>query len=337
MTVPTKNVDYYWKDFTDFLKKRDTDNYPEFFFHYCRHIHDRTVFEKYIRNAKYLFQLAKRPIGGTKILDVGCGFGIDSMIFASHGAAEVHGIDVNPDWIDTIHRYMKELHWDLPIYTKPGDASKLEFDDNTFDVVLSVEAISHYHDPDAFLAEGYRVLKKGGSLIISDGNNGANRSVRKKTYEIWDRFENGPTAQSFHGHQIKRTYVDMRKDIIAQNFKELSEEEVVELARNTFGMGDKEIVEKVELYVKDGTKPNSPFRPGVPAFNPEKNDYIEQLFDPRELAQRMDRLGFRTKPYAHFGGAGEHGLVGAANAVLRTLSPVTVLAAPTFKLVAVKN
>ncbi|MFQ5649572.1 MAG: class I SAM-dependent methyltransferase [bacterium] len=330
-------INKYWTEFTELLKHENKNGYPEFFYYYCRHILDRGVFEKYILNVRYLFDLAKRPIAGSKILDCGCGFGIDSMILAAHGAAEVNGIDVNPDWIASIHKYLKELNWDLPIRTKVGDAAKLEYPDNTFDVLLSVEAISHYRNVDSFLREAYRVLKRDGVLIISDGNNGANPRVRKKTYEIWDRFENGPVAESFHGHQIKKCYKDMRVEIIARNFPHLSGAEVDELAQNTFGMGDKAIIKACEAYVKTGTKPNSRFKTGVPAFNPEKNDYIERLFDPRDLAAQMERIGFKATPYAHFGGAGEKGLKGTVNAILRTFSPITLLAAPTFKLVGVKK
>jgi len=331
------NVYDYWSEFTELVQKKDTTKYPEFFFYYCRHVPNRELYDKYVRNARYLFELAKRPVKGCKILDVGCGFGIDSVIFAADGAESVHGIDVNPDWIDCIHKYMKELKWDLPIYTKPGDASHLDFDDNSFDVVLSVEAISHYHDPDTFLREAHRVLKVGGSLIVSDGNNGANPQVRKKTFEIWDRFENGPIADSFHGHRIEQPFVEMRKEIISESFSELPADDIEFLAKNTFGFGDKDILEAVEKYVADGAKPDSPFKPGEPAFNPRKNDYIEQLFDPRELAGRMEKIGFSAKPYAHFGGAGGDGVVSKANAVLRTFSPLTVLWSPTFKVVAVKK
>lgn len=332
-----QKLDKHWSEFTQLLRNGKSNSYPEFFYYYCRHILDRDGFEKYVRNARFLFELAKRPIEGAKILDVGCGFGIDSIIFACHGAAEVNGIDVNKDWIQSIHDYLKDLNWDLPIKTKVGDASKLDYPDNTFDVLLSVEAISHYRDVDSFMVESHRVLEPGGMLIISDGNNGANSLIRKKTYQIWDRFEHGPPATSFHGHQIKRSFIDMRQDIIAKHFSKLSQEEVDDLARNTFGMGDKEIVAACEKYVKNGEKPNRPFQYGVPAFNPEKNDYIERLFDPRDLAKQMTEIGFKVDVYAHFGGAGEKSLVSMINSVLRAMSPMTILGARAFKIVATKQ
>ncbi len=334
-----RDINKYWQEFTDLLqhKHESRNGYPEFFYYYCRHILDREVFEKYILNVKYLFELADRPIAGSRILDCGCGFGIDSMIMACYGAEDVSGIDVNPDWIASIHKYLKDLNWDLPIETKVGDAASLDFPDDTFDILMSVEAISHYRDVDLFLTEAHRVLKKGGVVIVSDGNNGANPSVRSKTYEIWDRFENGPVADSVHGHRIERTYVDMRKEIIATNFPKISSNEVNELAARTFGLGDQKIIEVVRQYLDGGEKPNSKFKIGVPAFNPQKNDYIERLFDPRDLAQQMEEIGFKATPYAHFGGAGEKGLKGKANAVLRAISPISLLAAPTFKLVGVKR
>ena len=335
MTEPRKNIDQYWEEFVDFLRKPNRNGYPDFFYHYTRHIMRRQGFEKYVLNAKYLFELCHRPIKGAKILDVGCGFGIDSMIFASLGA-EVYGIDVNPDWIETIHAYLTDLKWDLPIETKVGDASKLDYPDNTFDVVLSVEAISHYRDVDNFLEESFRVSRRGGVLIVSDGNNGANPRIRRKTHEIWRRFEHGPPTDSFYGHQIKRSFIDMRREIITKNFPDLSPAKVPELAKNTFGMGDKEIVAAVADYLQNGAKPDSPFKAGVPAFNPIKNDYIERLFDPNSLVRQMNQIGFNAKAYAHFGGAGQRGVIGTANAILRAFSPITMQAARAFKIVASK-
>lgn len=336
MVKTEKDIDQLWTEFTHLLQNGKRDSYPEFFYYYCRHILDRATFEKYILNLKYLFELGDKPIAGSKILDVGCGFGIDSIIMAANDAQEVNGIDVNEDWVRTIKTYMKDLNWDLPIKPKVGDASHLAYPDDTFDVLLSVEAISHYRDVDSFIKEAHRVLQKGGTLIISDGNNGANPLIRRKTYDIWNRFENGPTAESFHGHQIKKCYVDMRREIISEAFPELRPEEVRELARNTFGMGRDQILKVTQTYMEDGTMPASKFRRGIPAFNPEKNDYIERLFDPRKLGRQMEEIGFKVKVYAHFGGAGEKNFIGKLNSVLRFFSPLTILGARAFKIVGVK-
>ena len=96
MSHKTYDLDKLWGEFTGLLKTADRDKYPEFFFYYTRHTLTHEGFDKYVRNLNYLFEIAERPIAGSNVLDVGCGFGIDSMIMAAQGA-KVNGIDVNPD------------------------------------------------------------------------------------------------------------------------------------------------------------------------------------------------------------------------------------------------
>lgn len=51
-----------------------------------------------------------------------------------------------------------------------GDATRLPFKDESWDVVTSFDTIEHLLVPDDFLLESFRVLKKGGWLVIETPN-----------------------------------------------------------------------------------------------------------------------------------------------------------------------
>jgi MPBQ/MSBQ methyltransferase len=48
------------------------------------------------------------------------------------------------------------------------DAAQLAFPDNRFDAVMCVEAAFHFNTRGRFLREALRVLKPGGSLVLTD-------------------------------------------------------------------------------------------------------------------------------------------------------------------------
>lgn len=48
-----------------------------------------------------------------------------------------------------------------------GDAHDLPFENDKFDMVLCTEVLEHLHSPHVAIAEMYRVLKKGGTLILT--------------------------------------------------------------------------------------------------------------------------------------------------------------------------
>ena len=49
-----------------------------------------------------------------------------------------------------------------------GDAEKLPFSDNSFDIVISRLAFHHFSDPECCFSEMARVLKTGGKLVVID-------------------------------------------------------------------------------------------------------------------------------------------------------------------------
>jgi len=100
---------------------------------------------------------------GKRLLEVGYGMGTDLLTWCENGA-EVHGIDLTEEH----HRLAVEnfglhnCHADLRV----GDAAKLPFEDESFDIVYSHGVLHHTPDIEQCLSEIRRVLRPGGRLIL---------------------------------------------------------------------------------------------------------------------------------------------------------------------------
>jgi len=103
---------------------------------------------------------------GDRVLDVGCGTG-----FATEGILEfttdVHGLDQSPHQLRHAWRKFGK-HGDVRFYF--GDAERLPFADDTFDVVWSSGSIEYWPEPVAALRECRRVVKPGGDVLIVGPN-----------------------------------------------------------------------------------------------------------------------------------------------------------------------
>jgi ubiquinone/menaquinone biosynthesis C-methylase UbiE len=90
-----------------------------------------------------------------RVLEVGCGQGHLTRALADQGV-DIIGIDANPNASEIaghgLVKYMK--------------AEALEFEDGSFDTVISVHALEHIPDLDGALSEIARVLKPGGQAVF---------------------------------------------------------------------------------------------------------------------------------------------------------------------------
>jgi ubiquinone/menaquinone biosynthesis C-methylase UbiE len=104
-------------------------------------------------------------IEGRKILDVGCHVGVMARLMEKEGR-EILGVDVLEPAIEIARTFNQT---DNVMY-RCGDIFDMKFQDNAFDCVLFLETIEHVDNPDRYLKEFLRILKPGGSLIISTPN-----------------------------------------------------------------------------------------------------------------------------------------------------------------------
>jgi SAM-dependent methyltransferase len=142
-----------------------------------------------------------------------------------------------------------------------GNVSALPLPDRSVDVVMSIEAISHYYDVEHFFDECARVLRPGGHLVISDGNNGANPRIRRETEELWERFERGPMGPC-GDHDVPEPMVSRRTRLMREVFPALAPDVVSTLAERTSGMDRAAIVEAVSAHLAGGPMPDAPYRRG---------------------------------------------------------------------------
>jgi len=92
------------------------------------------------------------------VLDCGCGTGFNYPSFRD--AKRVVSLDIS----DYALKICKKQC--IPNLVK-GDAQKMPFKNNTFDVVAAIELIEHLDDDRAALREFFRVLRPGGIVVLT--------------------------------------------------------------------------------------------------------------------------------------------------------------------------
>ena len=106
---------------------------------------------------------------GSRVLDIGTAWGFNVMALARLGHHPV-GIDLVIDQFD-VGRAIADANG-LAFPVLGGDASVLPFPDESFDAITMVETFEHIYldDRPAALSECWRVLRPGGTLVLSTPN-----------------------------------------------------------------------------------------------------------------------------------------------------------------------
>lgn len=106
------------------------------------------------------YYTAAKYVQGKEVLEVGCGPGLGLGYLAKRAKRIVGG-----DYTESSLRCAQE-HYRGKMELLCLDAHTLPFRDGCFDVVLLFEVIFYLVQPDKFLEECRRVLRKGGVLIL---------------------------------------------------------------------------------------------------------------------------------------------------------------------------
>jgi ubiquinone biosynthesis O-methyltransferase len=100
-----------------------------------------------------------------RVLEIGCGAGMLCLELARK-AEWVVGIDVSHFVLNFANRVKHAVGY-TNVAFQQGDAERLAFPDNSFDVVICSEVLEHLLDPQHALTEIRRVLKHNGTCILT--------------------------------------------------------------------------------------------------------------------------------------------------------------------------
>jgi 2-polyprenyl-3-methyl-5-hydroxy-6-metoxy-1,4-benzoquinol methylase len=137
---------------------------------------------------------------GKQILDAGCGSGIlPALVARDHPSIRVTGIDENADAIE----FCKQQWKDLPnaCFEEARIDRINQLQDASLDGIAFLEVIEHITEQQAFdvLADFYRLLKKGGILVMSTPNR---KSLWPLLEIIMDSFRLAPKMGSDQHEQL---------------------------------------------------------------------------------------------------------------------------------------
>jgi phosphatidylethanolamine/phosphatidyl-N-methylethanolamine N-methyltransferase len=107
--------------------------------------------------------LATNKLGG-RVLEVGVGTGISLPLYGPN--VRIFGTDISEAMLKKAKQRVAELRLKNVEGLSVMDAEKLEFPDNSFDVVMAQYVVTAVPNPEVALDEFARVLRPGGELII---------------------------------------------------------------------------------------------------------------------------------------------------------------------------
>jgi ubiquinone/menaquinone biosynthesis C-methylase UbiE len=110
---------------------------------------------------------------GSKVLEAGCGVGAQTVILAKNSPdAEIVSIDVSLESIKQASDLIDKEKI-TNVHFRQADIFELPFEEESFDHVFICFVLEHLQEPARALMELRKVLKKGGSLTVIEGDHGS--------------------------------------------------------------------------------------------------------------------------------------------------------------------
>jgi len=138
---------------------------------------------------------------GKKVLDVGCGAGVDLVRFAKGGAVAT-GVDISASAIELARKNAE--YNGVSVELELADAEPLPFGDASFDLVFAHGVVQYSSDSQRVIDECRRVLKPGGEAIFQAYNRHSWLNALSKLMRVGLEHEDAPVLRKFSPPEFTR-------------------------------------------------------------------------------------------------------------------------------------
>lgn len=233
------------------------------------------------------FDFFTRSLKGAVFVDFGCKFGHITPILKQLGVDQVYSVDVDPEHLDQGAKFIGQRYGS--IYVESQDCM-VNIPSNVADMILVNEVISHINPAilDTFYQEMCRILKPGGEIIISDGNNYANFNTYSDLIDWYLLWEHGKSKEFGD-----KNYSTSRRAIVRKAVPGLTNLALDAIAENTAGLWGEKLIAAARGYEQGAFQPR-PIRVGVSPTHPTIGVVMERGFFPVEVELALRRYGVDT-------------------------------------------
>jgi ubiquinone/menaquinone biosynthesis C-methylase UbiE len=191
-----------------------------------------------IRDDTILTWMAEAVEAGTepkRVLDIGCGYGNHVLMLNARLGKDqdvsLLGVDLYPESMQYARSFAEEVDGFANCSFDTADIEKgLEFEDSTFDAVNIADVLEHLVSPPAAMREIVRVLKPGGTVVISTP---LKTSTFKRLSALANKVSGGRIADAYYagkGTHVEEGQAVMDVHVGHDHISEMEYEEIVALA-----------------------------------------------------------------------------------------------------------
>jgi len=147
---------------------------------------------------------------GRRVLDVGCGTGVDLVRFARGGAVAT-GVDIADSAIALARENLR--HQSLPASLCVGDGERLPFPGGTFDFVFAHGVVQYTPSDRALVDECRRVLRPGGTAFFQVYNRVSWLNALSRVMKVELEHQDAPVIRKYSPGEFRgllRGFADVR-------------------------------------------------------------------------------------------------------------------------------